>query len=62
MMLDRPVTLHPAASKTEVALLQPTVVKTVHADPCVGVYFREDVIVTTDKRGRVCVWKRPSPS
>ncbi|KAI8328984.1 WD40-repeat-containing domain protein [Chlamydoabsidia padenii] len=57
--LDRPVTLHPAASKTEVAFLQPTVVKTVHADPCVGVYFREDVIVTTDKRGRVCVWKRP---
>ncbi|CAO3597832.1 unnamed protein product [Absidia cylindrospora] len=56
---DRPVTVHPVASKTDIAFLQPTVVKTVHADPCVGVYFREDVIVTTDKRGRVCVWKRP---
>ncbi|CAO3642589.1 unnamed protein product [Cunninghamella blakesleeana] len=59
-VLDRPTTLHPVVSKTEVAILQPTVVKTIHADPCVGVYFREDAIITTDKRGRVCVWKRPS--
>ncbi|KAI9013747.1 WD40-repeat-containing domain protein [Phycomyces nitens] len=60
---DRPVLVHPPLSKTEVALLQPTMVKIVHADPCTGVYFREDVIVTTDKRGRVCLWQRPfSPS
>ncbi|KAI8096601.1 WD40-repeat-containing domain protein [Halteromyces radiatus] len=56
---NRPTTVHAVASKTEVAFLQPTVVKTIHADPCVGVYYREDAIVTTDKRGRVCVWKRP---
>ncbi|KAI9305818.1 WD40-repeat-containing domain protein [Cunninghamella echinulata] len=59
-VIDRPATLHPVVSKTEVAILQPTMVKTIHADPCVGVYFREDAIITTDKRGRVCVWKRPS--
>ncbi|KAI7869464.1 WD40-repeat-containing domain protein, partial [Spinellus fusiger] len=56
---DRPILIHPAPPKSEVALLQPTMVKTVHADPCVGVYFREDVIVTTDKRGRVSLWQRP---
>ncbi|CAO3644822.1 unnamed protein product [Cunninghamella echinulata] len=59
-VIDRPATLHPVVSKTEVAILQPTMVKTIHADPCAGVYFREDAIITTDKRGRVCVWKRPS--
>ncbi|ORX57455.1 WD40 repeat-like protein [Hesseltinella vesiculosa] len=53
------VKLHPVISKADVAILQPAAVNTVHADPCVGVYFREDVIVTTDKRGRVCSWKRP---
>lgn len=61
-MQDRRPIVHPVLSKTEVAFLQPTVVKTIHGDPCVGVYFREDVMVTTDKRGRVSVWKRPSPS
>ncbi|KAI9469659.1 MAG: WD40-repeat-containing domain protein [Benjaminiella poitrasii] len=53
-------TLHPVLSKSQVAFLQPTIVKTIHGDPCIGVYFREDVIVTTDKRGRVNIWKRPS--
>ncbi|CAO0803166.1 unnamed protein product [Mucor circinelloides] len=60
-MQDRKPTIHPVQSKTEVAFLQPTVVKTIHGDPCVGVYFREDVMVTTDKRGRVSIWQRPSP-
>ncbi|KAM3586568.1 hypothetical protein VKS41_001637 [Umbelopsis sp. WA50703] len=57
---DRPPTLHPALEKTRVAFLQPVMVQTIHADPCVGLYFREDVVVTTDRRGRVTVWKRPS--
>ncbi|KAL0137587.1 catabolite repression protein creC [Mucor lusitanicus] len=60
-MQDRNPTIHPVQSKTEVAFLQPTVVKTIHGDPCVGVYFREDVMVTTDKRGRVSIWQRPAP-
>ncbi|GAA5817344.1 hypothetical protein MFLAVUS_010888 [Mucor flavus] len=59
---DRTSTVHPVQSKTDVAFLQPTMVKTIHGDPCVGVYFREDVIVTTDKRGRVSTWRRPSPT
>jgi hypothetical protein len=57
---DRPPTLHPVLEKTRVAFLQPVMVQTIHADPCVGLYFREDVVVTTDRRGRVAVWKRPS--
>ncbi|CDS07614.1 hypothetical protein LRAMOSA01563 [Lichtheimia ramosa] len=57
---DRTPILHPVQSKDHVAFLQPTMVKTVHADPCVGVYFREDVIVTTDRRGRVSIWQRPN--
>lgn len=61
-MQDRRPTVHPVQSKTEVAFLQPTMVKTIHGDPCVGVYFREDVVVTTDKRGRVSTWQRPSPA
>ncbi|KAI9315108.1 WD40-repeat-containing domain protein [Dichotomocladium elegans] len=56
---DNQPTLHPIQSKNHVAFLQPTVVKAIHADPCVGIYFREDVIVTTDRRGRVSVWQRP---
>ena len=59
---DQAPTVHPIQSKNQVAFLQPTMVKTVHADPCVGVYFREDVIVTTDRKGRVGVWQRPPPS
>ncbi|KAI8379512.1 WD40-repeat-containing domain protein [Radiomyces spectabilis] len=59
-MLDRPTYVHPVPSKTEVAFLQPTAVKTIHADPCVAIYFREDMIVTTDKRGRISLWQRPT--
>ncbi|KAG2227191.1 hypothetical protein INT45_008435 [Circinella minor] len=59
---DQGPTVHPIQSKNQVAFLQPTMVKAVHADPCVGVYFREDVIVTTDRKGRVGVWQRPPPS
>ncbi|KAI9319659.1 WD40-repeat-containing domain protein [Dichotomocladium elegans] len=55
-------TLHALQAKTHVAFLQPTVVKTIHADPCVAVYFRKDIIITTDKRGRICMWRRPRPS
>ncbi|KAI8646587.1 WD40-repeat-containing domain protein [Parasitella parasitica] len=58
---DHNPVVHPVQSKTEVAFLQPTAMKTIHGDPCVGVYFREDAVVTTDKRGRVSVWQRPSP-
>ncbi|KAI8881923.1 WD40 repeat-like protein [Backusella circina FSU 941] len=54
------VIVHPVPSKTQVAFLQPTMLKSIHGDPCSGVYFREDAIVTTDKRGKVNIWKRAS--
>ncbi|CEG70312.1 hypothetical protein RMATCC62417_06232 [Rhizopus microsporus] len=56
---DKGPVIHPVLSKTEVAFLQPTVIRTIHSDPCVGIYFREDAIVTTDKRGRINIWQRP---
>ncbi|KAF7732553.1 hypothetical protein EC973_003300 [Apophysomyces ossiformis] len=52
-------TLHPVASKTQVPFLQPTTVQMVHADPCTDIIFREDCIVTADRRGRVRTWGRP---
>jgi hypothetical protein len=62
MQDNRHPIVHPVQSKTDVAFLQPTMVKAIHGDPCVGVYFREDVIVTTDKRGKINLWKRPAVS
>ncbi|KAI8084985.1 uncharacterized protein BX664DRAFT_338261 [Halteromyces radiatus] len=52
-------TLHPAANKTQVPLLQPSTVRTIHGDPCVNLIFRHDSIVTTDRRGRIRTWGRP---
>ncbi|CAO3583080.1 unnamed protein product [Absidia cylindrospora] len=52
-------TLHPAPSKTQVPSLQPSTIRTVHADPCVDLIFRRDGIVTTDRRGRIRTWGRP---
>ncbi|KAI8366421.1 WD40-repeat-containing domain protein [Choanephora cucurbitarum] len=56
---EKKTMVHSAQSKSDVAYLQPSMVETIHGDPCVGVYFREDVLITTDKRGRVHTWKRP---
>src|SRR5262249_48823197 len=47
----RPPALHPVLPKSNVPILQPSTVCTVHPDPTVGITFREDVIVTTDRRG-----------
>lgn len=56
--LDMP-TLHPAPNKSQVPLLQPSTSRTLHADPCVDLIFRQDCIVTTDRRGRIRTWGRP---
>ncbi|KAI8066309.1 WD40-repeat-containing domain protein [Gilbertella persicaria] len=56
---DKRMAIHPVQAKHEVAFLQPTMVKTIHGDPCVGIYFRENIMVTTDKRGRVNTWQKP---
>ncbi|KAG1470567.1 hypothetical protein G6F56_002608 [Rhizopus delemar] len=58
-MEEKGPNIHPVLSKTRVAFLQPTVIKTVHGDPCTGVYFREDAIITSDKRGKINIWQRP---
>ena len=52
-------TIHPALSKCQVPFLQPIVKQTIHPDPCVDVVYRDDYIITTDRRGRVCAWGRP---
>ncbi|KAI8391057.1 WD40-repeat-containing domain protein [Radiomyces spectabilis] len=52
-------TIHPVPNKTQVPYLQPITVQTVHADPCVDILFRQDCIVTTDRRGRLRKWGRP---
>jgi hypothetical protein len=49
-------TIHPAPSKSQVPFLQPIVKQTIHPDPCVDVVFRQDAIITTDRRGRVRAW------
>lgn len=53
-------TIHPAASKCQVPFLQPIVKQIIHPDPCVDVIYRDQSIVTTDRRGRVRVWGRPA--
>jgi hypothetical protein len=52
-------TIHPLIKKNLTAVLQPTIVRIIHADPCVGLEFREQMLVTTDRRGRTRTWGRP---
>jgi hypothetical protein len=52
-------TLHPAPNKTQVPLLQPSTIRTLHADPCVDLVFRQHGILTADRRGRIRTWGRP---
>lgn len=51
--------LHPPLKKNQAAILQPTTVKAVHADPCVSLTIKEDMLITTDRRGRIRTWGRP---
>lgn len=51
--------LHPPLRKNQAAILQPITVKAIHADPCVSLTFRENTLITTDRRGRVRTWGRP---
>lgn len=52
-------TVHPSPNKNQVPFLQPIAVRSVHSDPCVDIIYREDAIVTTDRRGRIRTWARP---
>ncbi len=60
--------IHPVASKSEVAMLQPVLVsekkdsqeiQRIHNEPLSSISFREDAIVTTDRLGYVKLWNRP---
>ncbi|KAI7902357.1 WD40-repeat-containing domain protein [Cokeromyces recurvatus] len=50
---------HPPLKKNQSAILQPTTIKAIHADPCLSLQFRERTLVTTDRRGRIRIWGRP---
>ncbi|KAI9231070.1 MAG: WD40-repeat-containing domain protein [Podila humilis] len=49
----------PVEPRARVAMLQPVMAKIVHCEPLASVTFREDVIMTSDRRGSIKVWKRP---
>lgn len=51
--------LHPPIKKNYAAILQPTTVITAHADPCVSIQFTDELLVTTDRRGKTRIWGRP---
>lgn len=54
-----PPVLHPPIKKNQAAILQPTTIHNIHADPCVSIVFKQDYMITTDRRGRIRIWGRP---
>ncbi|PHZ08561.1 WD40 repeat-like protein [Rhizopus microsporus ATCC 52813] len=54
-----PPVLHPPIKKNQAAILQPTTIHNIHADPCVSIAFKQDYMITTDRRGRIRIWGRP---
>ncbi|KAF9099160.1 hypothetical protein BGX29_007275 [Mortierella sp. GBA35] len=53
--------VRPPEPRSHVAMLQPLMAKGIHQEPLSGITFREDAIMTTDRRGHIKVWKRPPP-
>ncbi|TPX32091.1 hypothetical protein SmJEL517_g04754 [Synchytrium microbalum] len=51
--------IHHAPPRSEVSMLEPSMVKVIHNEPICSLVFREDAIVTTDKQGYVKIWTRP---
>ncbi|KAG0082536.1 hypothetical protein BGZ92_011637 [Podila epicladia] len=51
--------VRPAEPRARVAMLQPVMTKIVHREPLASITFREDVMMTSDRRGSIKVWKRP---
>ncbi|KAF9357123.1 hypothetical protein BGX26_004240 [Mortierella sp. AD094] len=52
--------VRPPEPRSHVAMLQPLMVKGIHQEPLTGITFREDAILTSDRRGHIKVWKRPT--
>ncbi|KAF9106634.1 hypothetical protein BGX29_008921 [Mortierella sp. GBA35] len=51
----------PPERRSRVAMLQPLMATAIHHEPLASITFREDAILTSDRRGHIKVWKRPSP-
>ncbi|KAJ3187627.1 hypothetical protein HK101_009283 [Irineochytrium annulatum] len=54
-----PEVVHPVLSKSEVAILEPFMTKSIHSDPLCSITFREDAVITTDRAGLIKIWLRP---
>ncbi|KAF8973384.1 hypothetical protein BGZ46_009960 [Entomortierella lignicola] len=50
----------PPEPRSRVAMLQPLMAVAIHIEPLASITFREDAIMTSDRRGHIKVWKRPS--
>ncbi|KAF9928290.1 hypothetical protein FBU30_002512 [Linnemannia zychae] len=53
--------VRPPEPRSHVAMLQPLMAKGIHHEPLAGITFREDAIMTSDRRGHIKIWKRPPP-
>lgn len=51
--------VHPVLPRSEVAILQPVVVRQIDNEPLKSIVFRQEGIITTCVRGHVKVWSRP---
>ncbi|KAJ3331572.1 hypothetical protein HDU76_002796 [Blyttiomyces sp. JEL0837] len=51
--------VHPLLPKNEVAILEPFMMQSIHADPLCSITFREDAVITTDRQGLIKIWTRP---
>ncbi|KAI1308742.1 hypothetical protein EDD11_004180 [Mortierella claussenii] len=51
--------VRPPEPRSHVAMLQPLMVKGIHQEPLASITFREDAIMTSDRRGHIKVWGRP---
>ncbi|KAK3828411.1 MAG: catabolite repression protein creC [Benniella sp.] len=52
----------PPEPRARVAMLQPSLAVAIHQEPLASITFREDAIMTSDRRGHIKIWKRPSSS
>ncbi|KAK3822294.1 MAG: WD40-repeat-containing domain protein [Linnemannia elongata] len=58
---EHPVAMaRPPERRSRVAMLQPLMATAIHHEPLASITFREDAILTSDRRGHIKVWKRPA--
>ncbi|CAG8501598.1 8175_t:CDS:2 [Ambispora leptoticha] len=53
-------TIHPCLPRSQVAILQPVMSKSIDPDPLCSITFREDSIITTCRKGHIKIWGRPT--